>query len=175
MAFEWKKLIGAAAPTLAQALTPGGPLVKAAVQAVGKALLGKDGATEDEVTKALAGGATMDQITALKKVEAEFAAQMKALEIDMARLEVQDREGARRRQVDLRDWAPAVLAVVVHVLLAFLLYAMFTRAIPEQNKSAADILVGVLGGGVASVWSYYFGSSIGSKAKTEALSKAIEK
>lgn len=169
MAFDWKKAIGAAAPTLAQALVPGGPLVKAAVQAVGKALLGKDDATEDDVAKALAGGATMEQITTLKQVEHEFVEKMRALEIDVLKLDVQDRESARRRQVDLKDWIPAVLAVGIHAILGALLWALFTRHIPAENQSAANILLGVVGGGVTSVWAFYFGSSAGSKAKTDAL------
>lgn len=175
MAFDWKKMIGAAAPTLAQALVPGGPLVKAAVQAVGKALLGKDDATEDDVTKALAGGATMDQITALKVAEHEFAEKMKALDIDVMRLEIEDRQGARKREVDLKDWVPAALAVTVHVAFFGLLWAMLVRALPEANKSAFDILLGMLGTGIASVWSYYFGSSVGSKAHAETIAKALDK
>ena len=171
MAFDWKKMLGGVAPTLANALVPGGPLVKAAVQAVGKALLGRDDATEDDVTKALAGGATMEQITALKQVEHEFVEKMRALEIDVLKLDVQDRDSARRRQVDLKDWVPAVLAVVIHAMLALLLWALFTRHIPAENQSAANILLGVVGGGVTSVWAFYYGSSVGSKAKTDALAE----
>lgn len=169
MAFDWKKMLAGVAPTIAGAI--GGPAAKAALQAVSNAILGRPDAPESELEAALRNGATVEQLQALASAESEFKLALEKIGVDLAKLEVEDRSSARKRQVDMHDWVPAVLAVIVHVLLAGLLFAMFTRAIPHENKSAADILVGVLGGGVVSVWSYYFGSSIGSKIKTGALAR----
>lgn len=175
MAFDWKKVVRGIVPTLAGALVPGSPVVKSAMQAIGAALLGKPDAQESEIAEALKAGASIEQVAALKKAETDFEEKLAQFGVDLAKLEVEDRISARERQIAMHDVAPAVLAVVVHGLLAYLLWAMFTRAIPTENKSAADILVGVLGGGVASVWSFYFGSSMGSRLKDAAAARVPEK
>jgi len=51
---EWRKIVGAVAPTLATAL--GGPLAGMAVSAVSDALLGKPNGSEGEIAAALQAG-----------------------------------------------------------------------------------------------------------------------
>ena len=52
---------------------------------------------------------------------------------------------------------------------------MLNHAIPEANKSAFDILLGMLGGNLLTVMTYYFGSSRGSRAKDEILGRAAQR
>ena len=52
-----------------------------------------------------------------------------------------------------------------------LLFMMLTHAIPEANKSAFDILLGMLGGNMLTVMTYYFGSSRGRRAKDEVIAR----
>lgn len=59
----------------------------------------------------------------------------------------------------------AILVISFMVLLALLIF----RAVPEPNSELLYLVVGALIGFVGSVVSYFFGSSIGSKQKTDIL------
>jgi hypothetical protein len=61
----------------------------------------------------------------------------------------------------------AVLAVIV-VLGFFALLFLLSRN-PAVNHDALNVLYGSLGASVTGVMGYYFGSSAGSRAKTEML------
>ena len=50
-----------------------------------------------------------------------------------------------------------------------LLYILIYAGIPEQNKEILNIVVGALIGSFTSVVGYFFGSSLGSKDKTEVM------
>ena len=115
-------LIGSVAPTIATAL--GGPVAGMAVKAISGALFGHDGARKDDIMTALA-NPTGDQLAALKKIDADFAVQMKALDIDLERIAAGDRDSARDMQKETRDWIPLVLAVSVTVgFFAILIYML---------------------------------------------------
>jgi hypothetical protein len=108
---DWKKIVGSVAPVLATAL--GGPLAGVATKAVAAAVLGKPEAKESDIAAALA-GATPEQLAALKKADQDFAVRMRELDIDLDRLASEDRDSARRREVDARDsWTPRLLALLV--------------------------------------------------------------
>jgi hypothetical protein len=53
--FDWKKLVGALAPTLGTAL--GGPLVGSAISVLSNVLLGKPEGSQDDVSTAVLQGA----------------------------------------------------------------------------------------------------------------------
>lgn len=61
------------------------------------------------------------------------------------------------------------------VLLSFfiVIYALAFRAIPEQNKEIFIHSVGILEGVVITIVGYYFGSSSGSKAKSDTISEVL--
>ena len=109
----------------------------------------------------------------MKELDGQFEKQRPELGVERSKLEVAERDSARRREIATHDWVPATLAVTVHVAFFGLLWAMLLRALPETNKSAFDILLGMLGTGIASVWSYYFGSSVGSQRKDNTINKAL--
>lgn len=168
---NWKKLVGAVAPTLATAL--GGPLAGAAVAAVGKAILGKENATEDEIEAAVA-SASPEMLLRLKEADNSFKLEMEKLGVDLERIHSADRDSARRREVAAGDpWTPRVLsAVIISGFFACVGYVLAGKA---QISGEAGVLVGSLIGYVSAkadqVVSYFFGSSAGSKAKTDALER----
>ena len=50
-----------------------------------------------------------------------------------------------------------------------LLYILVTKAIPEENKEVLNISIGTLISSFTAVVGFFFGSSIGSKDKTEMI------
>jgi hypothetical protein len=56
-----------------------------------------------------------------------------------------------------------------------LLYLLVKSSVPEPNKDLLNLVVGALIGSFASVVGYFFGSSAGSAAKDDTISKAINK
>lgn len=59
----------------------------------------------------------------------------------------------------------AILVISFMVLLSLLVF----RAVPEPNSELLYLTVGALIGFVGSVVSYFFGSSLGSKQKTDIM------
>ena len=166
-------LIGSVAPTIATAL--GGPVAGMAVKAISGALFGHDSATEDEIRTVLA-NPTGDQLAALKKIDADFAVQMKALDIDLERIAAGDRASARDMQKETKDWIPRALAVSVTVgFFAILLY-MLVYGLPTTGNEALLLLLGALQTAWGGIIAFYFGSSSGSQKKDQMIynSKPLE-
>jgi energy-converting hydrogenase Eha subunit A len=96
----------------------------------------------------------------------------------MAELDAKDRASAREREIQIstNDKAPLINKIVTPVLalgvvsLAFALFGVLLFI--EVKPEAKDILIyvlGVLSAAVTQILSYYFGSSQGSKDKSELL------
>lgn len=166
-------LIGSVAPTIATAL--GGPVAGMAVKAISGALFGHDGASKDDIMTALA-NPTGDQLAALKKIDADFAVQMKSLDIDLERIAAGDRASARDMQKETKDWIPRALAVSVTVgFFAILLY-MLVYGLPTTGNEALLLLLGALQTAWGGIIAFYFGSSSGSQKKDQMIynSKPLE-
>jgi hypothetical protein len=166
-------LIGSVAPTIATAL--GGPVAGMAVKAISGALFGHEGASKDDIMTALA-NPTGDQLASLKKIDADFAVQMKALDIDLERIAAGDRASARDMQKETKDWIPRALAVSVTVgFFAILLY-MLVYGLPTTGNEALLLLLGALQTAWGGIIAFYFGSSSGSQKKDQMIynSKPLE-
>jgi len=96
----------------------------------------------------------------------------------MAEIDAKDRASAREREIQIstNDKAPLINKIVTPVLalgvvgLAFALFGVLLFI--EVKPEAKDILIyvlGVLSAAVTQILSYYFGSSQGSKDKSELL------
>ena len=175
MAFDWKNIVGAVAPTIATAL--GGPLAGLAVRTLSNTLLGHENGSEDEISAALS-GASGDQLVRLREADVNFQTTMKSLDVDLERIAAQDRTSARQRETITGDvWTPRVIAAMV--LGGFLFSVAWV--LTGQVKGLTDpVIVGIIGtliGYVSAkadqVVSYYFGSSAGSSAKTSAMADAM--
>ena len=99
-------IIGSVAPTLGTAL--GGPLGGMAGDAISKVL----GCDNDPVSleKAIA-TATPEQLLEIKKVEKEFEAKMKELDVDLYKLETQEKQDARK--TFSKDWTARIIGIAM--------------------------------------------------------------
>lgn len=84
---------------------------------------------------------------------------------EMYALEVQDRESARTREIEVAkihkfDFLFYLTGVIGLSVFCFIVYAIVYLQIPEQNKDVWIHLIGISEGVVLSIFGYYFGSSI---------------
>jgi hypothetical protein len=162
-------LVRTVAPSIASAV--GGPLAGMATRAISEALLGKPDGTEQELAEA-ATKATPDQLLALKQAENAFAERMRELDIDLERIANEDRDSARNREVAAKDWTPRVLAGLVTGGYFGVLFYMLINGLPTHGGSEAMlVMLGTLGTAWGGIMAYYFGSSAGSKEKTDAMNR----
>ena len=147
-----KNIVGAVAPTLGTAL--GGPLGGMAANMIAE-VLGVPN-TPKAIEKAIA-EATPEQMLELKKAEQDFEVRMKELDVDVFKLETQDKQDARGKFG--KDWTARIMGIAT--VGGFLGYIfMVTIQPPEQNSEALiNLVLGYLGGLASAVISFYFGAS----------------
>ena len=171
MTFDWKRIVGTVAPTIATAL--GGPLAGLAVKAIGGALGLGDGASEGDIAAKLA-GATPADLLALKKADQEFAIKMGEIGVDLERIAAGDRDSARTMQRETRSWAPAILASVVVAGFIAASVAVLGGWVEGLKDPLIAALVGSVIGNITAatmlVLNFYFGTSASSRAKDETIS-----
>jgi hypothetical protein len=145
-------IIGSVAPTLGTAL--GGPLGGMAGDVISK-ILGVDN-NPASLEKAIA-TATPEQLLEIKKAEKDFEAKMKELDVDLYKLETQEKQDARK--TFSKDWTARIIGVAM--VGGFLGYIfLVTLQPPEQNSEALiNLVLGYLGGLASAVISFYFGAS----------------
>jgi len=159
---DWLKQI---APTIATAL--GGPLAGMAVSAISKAI----GVNPDQVGDLISNNKlTADQIAQVKLAEIELQKQAQELGLNFEKLEVEDRKSARDMQSATRSMMPPLLAGAVTIGFFSIMVMMFFNKI-DANNPAILMMLGSLGTAWTGIIAYYFGSSAGSQAKTDLLSK----
>ena len=160
---DWLKQI---APTIASAL--GGPLAGMAVSAISKAI----GVDEDKVQDAIANNKlNADQVAQIKIAEIELQKQAQELGLNFEKLAVDDRKSAREMQATTRSWVPPLLAAAVTIGFFAILGGMMFGKMSVADNTALTMMLGSLGTAWTGIIAYYFGSSAGSQAKTEMLSK----
>jgi len=165
-------LLGQIAPTIATAI--GGPVAGMAVKALAGALgLSQDSSTDDVQTALM--NATPEQLAAIKKVDADFKVQMKELDIDLERIAAGDRDSARNMQMQTNDWIPRAMAIMVTFGFFGILTWLLTKGVPPTGSETLIYMLGALGTAWTGIVQFYFGSSAGSKAKTNALVQGEKK
>ena len=170
MAFNWVDTLRTVAPVLASLV--GGPLAGTAVSALSNLLLERPDAPQEEIAQAIA-NATPETLAKLKQLDNDFNVQMKQLDIDLERLHAEDRQSARRREAEVQDWVPRTLALLIFLGFFCVLIALVFVEIPSRGEAPLNIMLGVLGGGITSILTYYYGSSAGSDKKTQILGEQI--
>jgi hypothetical protein len=159
---DWLKQI---APTIATAM--GGPLAGMAVSAISKAI----GVDPDKVGDMISNNKlTAEQIAQVKIAEIELQKQAQELGLNFEKLEVEDRKSARDMQAATRSMMPPLLAGSVTIGFFGIMGMMFNGQVDSSNP-AILMMLGSLGTAWTGIISYYFGSSAGSQAKTDLLSK----
>lgn len=130
----------------------------------------------DPLTAALdLGGKLIERVW--QNPEDQAAAHLKLLELQQSgelaqlTLAVQDRDGARSREIGVKDHTNKILAFVI--IGAFVcLVASTLLGYAKVESALAGTLVGYLSAKAEQVLNYYFGSSAGSAQKTELLARA---
>jgi hypothetical protein len=84
---------------------------------------------------------------------------------EMYELEVQDRDSARNREIEIAkihkfDFLFYLTGIIGLSIFCFIVYAIVYLQIPDQNKDVWIHLIGISEGVVLSIFGYYFGSSI---------------
>jgi ABC-type iron transport system FetAB permease component len=159
---DWLRQI---APTIATAM--GGPLAGMAVSVISKAI----GVDPDKVGDMISNNKlTAEQIAQVKIAEIELQKQAQELGLNFEKLEVEDRKSARDMQAATRSMMPPLLAGSVTVGFFGIMGMMFNGQVDSSNP-AILMMLGSLGTAWTGIISYYFGSSAGSQAKTDLLSK----
>lgn len=145
-------IVGSVAPTLGAAL--GGPLGGMAGDVISKVLGVENNPASLE--KAIS-TATPEQLMEIKKAEKDFEAKMKQLDVDIYKLEAEEKKDARRHFS--KDWTARIIGVAM--VGGFLGYIfLVTLQPPEQNSEALiNLVLGYLGGLASAVISFYFGAS----------------
>jgi hypothetical protein len=106
-----------------------------------------------------------------KDKQDEFDALLGEYEKEMYALEVQDKDSARNREVDLAkvvghsDYMVWFLAIAIMVAFGFIVWHLIRDSVPAENRELVTNIVGIIEGLLISIYSYYFGSSMGSRIK----------
>lgn len=120
----------------------------------------------------------------IKKAELAHAERMAELgyknAADLAKIDADDRDSARRREMAVKDNTPAVLAYMIiggffalasAQLVAIMGYPEVVAKIPGQGWLVIGNISGYLAAEAKAAASYYFGSSSGSKDKDATLAE----
>lgn len=162
---RWKDILGSIAPALATVV--GGPMAGTAMKFLSNKLLGKEDATEEELSQAIM-GATPEQLAKIKQIDADFKVQMEQIGVDIFALEIDDKKDARAL-AKLNMWPQVILSVIFiggyFSIVALLINGKIT--IPNEQLQIVTVLIGVLTAGVANIMQFWFGSSHGSKTKSK--------
>lgn len=165
--FDWKGLVRSVAPALGTAL--GSPLAGAAVKVLTTTILGKEDSPEQELAQALE-SASPDTLLKLKEADQAFAVRMKELGIDLDRIAAEDRHSARDMQKVVGSLAvPLIAGFTVAGFFLVAGYMLTGRLLIDSTL--AGFVLGQVSAKTEQVYNFYFGSSVGSKEKTQQLVK----
>jgi hypothetical protein len=134
--------------------------------AVGKLILSK---VPDFVSKALPDNGVLGVVKNLIDSEPDLSpeekAQMHEELVEFYKLEVADRDSARKREVEIAktgrfDLMYNLTGIVGLGAFAFIVYAIVYLEIPAENKEVWIHLIGICEGIVLSIFGYFFGSAV---------------
>jgi uncharacterized membrane protein (DUF106 family) len=86
-------------------------------------------------------------------------------------IEVQDRSSARTRETEFVkatghiDYLMWFLAISAILIFGYMVYRVIDNSVPESNRELIFHIFGIVEGVLLSIFSYYFGSSAGSRIK----------
>ena len=101
--------------------------------------------------------ASPEQMMQIKQAEQDFKVKMKELDVDVFKLETEDKQNAR--SMFSKDWTARIIFIAT--IAGFLGYIfLVTLQPPEQNSEALiNLVLGYLGGLASAIISFYFGAS----------------
>jgi hypothetical protein len=114
---------------------------------------------------------TADNIAQIKIAEIEFEKFCKTNSIDLEKLAVEDRKGAREMLISTRSWVPAALTIFTTTGFFGVLVLMMLH--PDVKESAPlMIMLGQLSAGWAACLAFWMGTTSSSQNKTNLLAQS---
>ena len=134
--------------------------------------LGLDEKSVKAVTEAISDQKlTPEQLTGIKSAEIEFQKFCKQNNVDMEKLSVEDRKGAREMLISTRSWVPAALTIFTTMGFFGVLVLMMLH--PDVKESAPlMIMLGQLSAGWAACLAFWMGTTSNSQNKTNLLAQS---
>ena len=136
---------------------------------LGKILLGVIPSFVKGASKALPDSGVLGVIKNLIDTDPDMSEEEKAQAhsqlVELYRLEVEDRDSARKREAAIvtaggKDWMMSLTGIVGLAAFAFLVYTVVTTKVPETNKEIFIHMIGIVEGVALSIFGYYFGSAV---------------
>lgn len=168
---SFKQIIGTVAPLIGTAL--GGPLGGLA----GNFLASKLGtpAGDQKALEAAVTSADPEIMLKLKAADDAFKTHLADLGVEEDKLVFADKADARAREIAVRDSTPRYLAYLVTVGFFGVLCWLLVKGKPADGGDVMMVMVGSLGTAWTGIVAYYYGSSMGSAQKTDALATLAKK
>ena len=165
-----RHVIGAVAPTLGLAL--GGPFGAAAGTWIANKLGDGDSA---KAASAIAAG-DPQTLVALQKLNVDFKQHLADLAVSEDQLQQSDRANARDMAIKTGNvYIPAAFAGLFILSWFIIQTTLMWHLVPDMNRDLMSRTLGTLDVALGTIIGYYFGSSVGSNAKTEILRQFAEK
>lgn len=157
-----KKILGTVAPMAATAI--GGPFAPLAMNVI-KGVLGED---DESIIEQQIASSDPEVLAKLRTAEAEFNVKMRELDITEQDLYLKDVQDARALAKATSIWPQLTLTFVAIFAFGAVLYVLVLQSqiIPPENKDLVIFLVGQLSTFTGMGFSFFLGSSKGSKEKT---------
>lgn len=170
---DWKKTLSTVAPGLASML--GGPLAGMATSALmnyfGVEETGDPAQTEALLSQKVMGMTPTDAVE-IRKIESNLAIEMKKADVDIYRLDVDDRKSARSMREKLGgDIAGDLISFLVVFGWITVNYILFTSSADIPNRDLIMRALGTLDAALMCVLYFYRGSSKGSADKNKIIAK----
>ena len=104
----------------------------------------------------------------------EFQREMRKLDIDLEKVHADDRSSARQMATSRGVVPQLTLSVIYTVAYGFVLWFFLSGQVivPLDQKTLFGSLLGVLTAAQIQIMNFWFGSSSGSKQKTDAMAAA---
>ena len=135
---------------------------------LGKILLGVLPSVVKGASKVLPDSGVLGVIKNLIDTDPDMSEEEKAAAhdqlVELYKLEVQDRDSARKREAAIvasggRDWMMTLTGVIGLAAFGFLVYTVVTTKVPETNQEIFIHMIGIVEGVALSIFGYYFGSA----------------
>ncbi len=176
------ELIKAIAPTLATMF--GGPLAGTAVKVIADAL-GEPDAPESKIQDMISKGLSPDQLQAIQQADKDLKIKMREMDISLEQAYIADAQDARKNFSDdtkvfwLGVAQLVAFLVVAVVAIAGAYYLLFSGEKFSDGTLAAVFgligsVVGYMAANAQQVIGFFFGSSQGSKHKTDAMAESFK-
>ena len=136
---------------------------------LGKILLGVIPGFIKGASKALPDSGVLGVIKNLIDADPDMSEEEKAQAhdqlVELYRLEVEDRDSARKREAAIvnaggKDWMMSLTGIIGLAAFAFLVYTVVTTQVPASNKEIFIHMIGIVEGVALSIFGYYFGSAV---------------